>query len=225
MMLRYLPALLLAACAGWVIREGIQTTRQLAIVEHERDVWQRPADVVRELNLRPGDAAEDVGSGAGYFSLKLAQAVGSGGSVFAVDTRAESLAFLWIRAHQQGLSAIRIVHGDAADAAMWQHTGLSGVLIANTYHELTMPDRVLELSFRCLRPGGRLVILDRGPRSAADPAWVAGRSEHETPSELVGRAVRSHGFEVSSTDDQFIEGKPDTGDHWWLMVARKPART
>jgi hypothetical protein len=32
-----------------------------------------------------------------------------------VDTRAESLAFLSIRAHRQGLGAIRMVHKDAAD--------------------------------------------------------------------------------------------------------------
>lgn len=226
MKLRYLlPVLAAALIAGWVIREGMQTLDQLSIIEQERDLWQRPGDVVGDLNLHSGDSVEDVGSGAGYFSLKLAQVTGGSGSVFAVDTRAESLAFLWIRAHREGLSAVRIVHGDAADPAMWNHAGLSGVLIANTFHELIMPDRILNSAFRALRPGGRLVILDRGPKSATDPAWVAGKSEHEVPSELVQRAVRAHGFDVFSVDDQFIDGKPERDDHWWLMVARKPGPT
>lgn len=225
MKFRYLLPVVAAAIAGWVIREGMQTLGQLKIVEHRRDLWQRPDEVIQDLNLGPRDGVEDVGSGAGYFSLKLARVVGSGGSVFAVDTRAESLAFLWIRAHREGLPAVRIVHGDAADPAMWSHTGLSGVLIANTYHELTMPDRILNSAFRALRPGGRLVILDRGPKSATDPAWAAGKSEHEVPSELVVRAVRAHGFDVSSIDDQFIDGEPEAGDHWWLIVARKPGPT
>jgi ubiquinone/menaquinone biosynthesis C-methylase UbiE len=158
----------------------------------------------------------------GYFALKMARAVGNTGSVLAVDTRAESLVFLFIRAHRWGLGAIRIVHRDAADPHLASEASLDAVLIANTYHELILPDRILDSARRSLRREGRLVILDRGPESASDQSWLSGLRQHEVPSELVQRAVRSHGFDVLSVDNRFIRGKPDADDMWWLIVARKP---
>jgi hypothetical protein len=59
--------------------QGIRTLQRLRIVEAERDQWQRPADIVRALNLKPGDVVVDFGSGAGYFALKLSDTVGSSG--------------------------------------------------------------------------------------------------------------------------------------------------
>jgi SAM-dependent methyltransferase len=43
--------------------------------------------------------------------------------------------------------------------------GVDSVLIANSYHEFTNPLAMLDHTFRALRSGGRLVILDRGPRN------------------------------------------------------------
>ena len=217
-----LALLVLALASGEVIRQGAQTLGRLNVVEQERDMWQRPNDVLQALNLRSGAAVEDVGSGAGYFALKMARSVGSAGTVLAVDTKAESLVFLFIRAHREGLRAIRIVHRDAADPGVTADSSLDAVLICNTYHELILPDRILDSARRSLRRGGRLVILDRGPESASDPSWQSGLRQHEVPSELVQQTVRSHGFEILSVDNRFILGKPDSDDQWWLLVARKP---
>jgi ubiquinone/menaquinone biosynthesis C-methylase UbiE len=216
------PLLVLALVAGEVIREGIQTLVQLNVVEKERDTWQRPNDVLEALNLHSGADVEDIGSGAGYFALKMARVVGNAGSVLAVDTRAQSLLFLFIRANWQRLGAIRIVHRDAADPLLASDATLDAVLIANTYHELILPDRILDSARRDLRRGGRLVILDRGPESASEQSWQSGLRQHEVPSELVQRAVRSHRFDVLSVDNGFIREKPDADDMWWLIVARKP---
>jgi ubiquinone/menaquinone biosynthesis C-methylase UbiE len=218
----FVPLVVLTLAGGEVIRESFETLSQLDLVEKERDIWQRPNDVLEALNLHSGAAVEDIGSGAGYFALKVARAVGNAGSVSAVDTRAESLAFLFIRAHRQGLRAIQIVHRDAVDADLTNEASLDAVLIANTYHELILPDRILDSARHSLRRGGRLVILDRGPESASDQSWQSGLRQHEVPSELVQRAVRSHGFELLAVNNQFIRGKPEADDVWWLIVARRP---
>jgi predicted methyltransferase len=55
-------------------------------------------DVLRALDFREGDAVVDLGSGAGYFALKLSPAVGKRGQVLAVDLRRPSLFVLWTRA-------------------------------------------------------------------------------------------------------------------------------
>src|SRR5204862_5819079 len=57
----------------------------------ERDAWQKPDQVVGALGLAKGQTACDIGSGPGYFTLRLARAVGPGGFVYAVDVEARML--------------------------------------------------------------------------------------------------------------------------------------
>src|SRR6266478_4122242 len=47
--------------------------------------WQRPAALVRALRLRRGETVAEIGCGPGYFTARLARAVGPAGHVFAVD--------------------------------------------------------------------------------------------------------------------------------------------
>jgi ubiquinone/menaquinone biosynthesis C-methylase UbiE len=136
----------------------------LKVVESERDRWQRPSDVIEALKLKQGNAVADVGSGAGYFALKLSRAVGSSGKVLAVDIRKLPLVFLWIRAFLRSQHNIRIRVGDPDDPRL--PAGIvDAVLIANTYHEFANPELMLDHISRSLRLGGRLVVLDRSDSS------------------------------------------------------------
>src|ERR1019366_9388053 len=67
------------------LSEGLQTLNASGQVERERAQWQRPADVIQALNLREGGAVVDLGSGVGYFALKLSPVVRKRGRVIAVD--------------------------------------------------------------------------------------------------------------------------------------------
>src|SRR6516164_4375968 len=119
--------------------KGTNTIYALNIVESERDEWQRPSEVISRLSLKSGDIVADVGSGAGYFSLKLSPVVGRSGTVLAVDVRKPPLVFLWIRALLAGLHNIRIRVGES-DAPHLPVGTVDAVLIANTYHEFTAPE-------------------------------------------------------------------------------------
>ena len=77
-----------------LLYSAIETLRWLEVIESEHDQWQRPADVLRPRDLRPGNVVVDLGSEAGYFALKLSPIVGSKGQVLAVDVRKRSLGFL-----------------------------------------------------------------------------------------------------------------------------------
>src|SRR5215218_8079306 len=68
-----------------------------------RDRWQQPDRVVAELGLGPGDRVADLGAGGGYFTFRLARAVGPSGVVYAVDTDRDMPAALAARAVKQGL--------------------------------------------------------------------------------------------------------------------------
>src|SRR5262245_15298003 len=110
-----LLCLFLVVSLTGVALHGIRTVQQLNAIEADRDRWQRPADIIQSLNLKDGSVVVDLGSGAGYFALKLSDAVGSKGRVIAVDLRKLSLLFLRIRGFLKRNHNIEIIVGDVID--------------------------------------------------------------------------------------------------------------
>lgn len=200
-----------------VISQLVQTLNKLDLVEAQRDRWQRPSEIIGELNLKDGDIVVDLGSGAGYFALKLAPIVGRG-SVLAVDVRRLPLLILRMRALLLGQHNINVIRGDPDDPHL-PTQNVNAVLIANTYHELTEPRSILASLSRSLVPGGRLVIVDRGPHSAPAESRQAEMRHHDLPSALVENELRENNFEIISRQDGFVT--PPDGQAWWLIVARK----
>jgi SAM-dependent methyltransferase len=218
----------MVAAALFLIYQFTQTLYQLKVVEGERDRWQRPDDVIDSLKLKDGDTVADVGCGVGYFSLKLAPKVTEHGSVLAEDILEESLTFLRVRAFLDHLTNIRVIHGDVDDPHL-PKGGVDAVLIANSYHEFSKPQVILHHVFRALRSEGRLVVLDRGPRSYQGESREIQMQRYQIARPIVEDEIEQSGFEIISRDDRFIDrpaterpgDRPD--DHiWWLLVARKP---
>ena len=63
-----------------------------ALEDPGRDEWQKPEAVLAHLALKPGETVADIGAGSGYFTVRLARAVGPGGKVYAVDIDPQMLA-------------------------------------------------------------------------------------------------------------------------------------
>lgn len=221
------------ACAAFVVivldlgDQTIQAIRIVAVGEHERDLWQRPERVIAPLNVKAGSDVAEIGCGAGYFALKLAPVVGSRGRVVAEDILRKPLVLLWIRALLRRQSNLYVLQGESDDPHL-PATSLDAVLIANTYHEFNHPHAVIGCTFHALRPGGRLVVLDRGPPQGEQDSAETEAKHHEVVPAAVENELRKSGFEVLSRQDTFIDKSTDRpGDRldkhsWWLIVARKP---
>src|SRR6266446_5401311 len=61
----------------YVGQDFVATLNRLEVVERERDEWQRPAEILRALDLHDGSLVADLGCGSGYFTLKLSPGVGA----------------------------------------------------------------------------------------------------------------------------------------------------
>jgi len=204
----------------FVLEEAARTVAILDRVEHERDSWQRADEIIGQLNLRTDQTVVDLGSGAGYFALKLAPRILPNGRVLAIDLRRQSLAFLWIRAKLRSDWNIRVIRGSTDDPRLPPGTTVDAVLIANTYHELTAPDAVLNALSASMHHNARLVVVDRMARSDTGTGSIADRP-HEITRAVVEEQLRQHGFETTARDDRFID-RPGEEDTWWLLVSRKP---
>src|SRR5687768_17679950 len=103
-----------------------------------RDAWQKPDEVVRALALRRGQVACDIGAGPGYFTLRLARAVGPSGLVYAVDVEPRILEALRDRLAAAEVRNVVPVLG-LGDDPLVPRNACDLVFIADTYHHF--PDR------------------------------------------------------------------------------------
>lgn len=136
----------------------------------ERDAYQKPDEVMRALALKPGERIADVGAGSGYFTLRLARAVGPSGSVLAVDANADLLAHLDGRLKQAGLTNARTLLVPKDDPYL-PAGSLDTVLIVDTLHYVKDRAAWLRKVRAGLAPGGRVVIIDFVPKSVEERPW------------------------------------------------------
>ncbi len=204
-------AVLIALAVVYVTYSAINTLGQLDAIERERDRWQHPQDILAALNLKTGETVIDFGSGAGYFTLKLAPMVGRNGNVVAVDLRRLSLLFLRARAILKGRHNIEIVHSRQSIPDL-DRGSADAIFVCNTYHELNDPASILKQFFRSLRPNGRLVIVDRLGSADSIHAKL-------TPADVALR-LQENGFQIANRQDALLTD-PD-GDQWWMITATKP---
>ena len=129
------------------------------LADPARDAWQKPDEVVAALKLRPGQTACDVGAGPGYFTLRLARAVGPAGRVYAVDVEPKILDALRERLAASGLRNVTPVLA-LADDALLPPGACDVILIVDTYHHFPERPAYLRRLSRALKTGGRIVNVD-----------------------------------------------------------------
>ena len=206
-------AVLFLANVGY---SALNTFSRLNAVEAERDQWQRSSDVIQALDLKPGNVVVDLGCGSGYFTLKLSPPVGRDGRVIAEDIRRLPLIFLWFRAVSRREHNVRILLGAPGDPHLPGQ--VNAVLISNTYHEFTDAHSILNDVYQALVSAGRLVVIDREPKTSNDDD---SNSEHEISSDQVESDLRKANFQIISRQDNFI-AQDSYGETWWRIVAYKP---
>jgi ubiquinone/menaquinone biosynthesis C-methylase UbiE len=124
----------------------------------EREQEERPDLVVQSLRLKPGDRIADLGCGTGYFSSRLAKAVGPEGIVYGVEIQAEMLKILGEKMSEQGISNVVGVLGTVDDPRLPEQVDL--VLIVDVYHEMSHPAEMIAAVCRRLKAGGRVAFVE-----------------------------------------------------------------
>lgn len=125
----------------------------------EREQEERPSILINSLQLQPGQTVADIGAGTGYFTWRLAKAVGSDGLVYAVDIQPEMIEKLTGNMRSRDLQNYRPVQGSPQTPEIPELT-LDLALMVDVYHEFSHPAEMLNALARALKPGGRLVFVE-----------------------------------------------------------------
>ena len=218
---KVLAVLLAIGCGRAVHSESssVSITQQESERSRTRDTWQRPADVLNALGAGPGKRVADIGSGSGYFTIRLAQRVGTGGKVYAVDLDRAALDRLRERAQHDALTQVETVPGEPADPHL--PSQLDAALIVDAYHEFRQYDEMLTAIHRALVPGGRLVIIDG--EAPADRPRTEYHRLHRIPADIVRQEVVRNGFVFKDSRPGFHDA--EYGKQMYFLVFEKPQQS
>jgi ubiquinone/menaquinone biosynthesis C-methylase UbiE len=155
----------------------------------ERELEEDPDLAMRLIRVARGSTVADLGAGSGYFTVRLARAVGAEGKVYAVDIQQGMLDLLQRAVAKEKLTNVTPVLG-AADDPRLPTASLDLVLMVDVYHELSSPQTTLAHLKNALTPGGRLVLLEY---RAEDPD-VPILPEHKMTKAMVKLEIEHEGF-------------------------------
>lgn len=167
------------------------------LVRPEREREEDTARMLDALGIQPGWTVADFGCGNGYHTLEMARRAGPKGKAFGVDIQPEMLKLLAERAAESGSKNIVPVLGSAL-AAPLPPESCDLVLLADVYHELSLPVPALVGIRRALKSKGRVAVLEF---RAEDPD-VPIKPEHKMTRAQVIAEFEANGFELDGEMDE-----------------------
>jgi ubiquinone/menaquinone biosynthesis C-methylase UbiE len=167
----------------------------------EREREEAPSKAIPALQIRAGQRVADIGAGSGYYTVRLSDAVGPAGRVFATDIQPEMLALLRKRldARKEGANNVELVLGTPTESKL-PDGAIDLALMVDVYHELAQPQVYLRSLKRALKSDGRLVLIEFRKESE----WVPIREEHKMSVREARMELEAEGF----TFDRLIDVLP-----------------
>ena len=157
-------------------------------------------EVVAAAGFRAGETVADIGAGTGIFSIPIARAVGSEGTVLAVEVDEGFLPIIEQKAREQGVSNVRPVLGQFTDPRLPQRD-VDVAFFHDVLHHIEQREAYILTLAAYMQPGSRIVVVDYdgnvpGVPHANQPEMLIRPAE-------VARWMDAAGFDVTREIDMF----------------------
>ncbi len=194
------------AAAGGQRKTSEPYTGDLTIFESPgRDERLQINRVIDILGIMPGKSVADIGAGSGWFTVRAARRVGTGGTVYAVDINPEAIQYIEKRVKDEHLANTKAILSQPDDP-MLPADSVDAVLMLKAYHEVAHPVVLLRNLRAALRPGAKVGIIDRNGNG----------ENHGVGSEVVIREAKQAGYRLL---DKYDFVKPDKVDYFLVFTA------
>jgi ubiquinone/menaquinone biosynthesis C-methylase UbiE len=181
-----------AQTKGTAGRHTLFSPTDLGLLESpDRDIWQKPDQIMDALGIADGSKVADIGAGGGYFTMRLSRRVGPHGVVWAEDVQPAMLEAITRRLAKdvsKDINNVRTQQGTSTDP-MLPDGSVDAAIILETYQEIQYGNPVLFLQNvrDGLRPGGRVGIIDY-KQGGGGPGPDGGRPDPEAIIAVAERA-------------------------------------
>lgn len=162
-----------------------------ALEDPARDAYQKPHEVIEALALKPGEIIADIGSGSGYFTLRMARHVGEQGHVYGVDVSADMIRHLNERVRDAGVLNVSTILARPDDPLLPQP--VDRFVIVDVWHHVEDQPTYLAAMKKRLKPGGQVVMIDFHKRDLPVGPPLAMKISRE---DLIAQ-MAAHGFALA----------------------------
>ncbi len=159
----------------------------------EREAEEAPSLAISALKVQSGQVVADIGAGSGYYTVRLARAVGPAGKVYATDIQPGMLELLRGNVARAGLANVTTVLG-APDDPKLPPGSIDMALMVDVYHELAAPQAFLRRLRPALKRDGRLVLLEFRKEDRRVPILEV----HKMSVAEVRQELEAEGFRLSA---------------------------
>ncbi|MCJ2177881.1 class I SAM-dependent methyltransferase [Novosphingobium album (ex Hu et al. 2023)] len=177
--------------------------------EADRDRMGEARAVMDLARVAPGMTVADIGAGGGYYTVHLAERVGTKGRVLAEDIDPQVTEALGARVMRDGLDNVSIKLGKADDPSLPPRS-FDRIFMVHMYHEVAEPYAFLWHLRPALHSGGKVIVVDRD----------RGTGAHGIPPALLFCEMAAVGFRLT----EFVR-KPELQGYYaqFEAVGARPA--
>ena len=184
----------------------------------ERDEWMNVEELMQLSGIAIGDRVADIGSHEGYLTMHLAEAVGKEGEVLAEDISSSRLERLRNHASARGFSNVRTILGDETDPKLPEGI-LDIVFVVDAYHEMARPKTMLQHFRSALKPGGRIVILEKLKEKVRGKSRKAQTTAHRLSPDYVRKELKEAGFTILREVKDMGDWEENPKKKIWVIIA------
>ena len=127
--------------------------------EKTRDSNGEAERVMDRIGIRPGFRVADIGAGEGYYTVRLAQRLGSSATIYAEDVKSDYLKRLEVRLEKDGIRGVRLVLGMPNNPKLILNS-VDVALLSHVYHEIENPYEFFYRLRPALAADARIAIID-----------------------------------------------------------------
>jgi ubiquinone/menaquinone biosynthesis C-methylase UbiE len=141
-----------------------------------REVFACREQILAAIQLKPGMAVADVGSGTGLYLRPLSRSVGKDGRVYAIDIAPKFVKHLRDRAKEENLENVEVILCSDRDVRL-NADSIDRAFICDVYHHFEYPESSLQSIYKAMRKGGKLIVVDfhREPNVSSErKQWLRG---------------------------------------------------
>src|SRR5437868_1264144 len=179
-------------------RDVAPTVSDTFSTEDARDRVGEAEQVMELAGVRPGMSVADVGAGEGYYTVRLAPAVGPKGRVLAEDIMPDVRDQLSDRVQRERLDNVAVKLG-TADNPMLPAASFDRIFLVHMYHEVQAPYAFLWHLREGVKSDGLVIVVDSNR-----PVKQHGMPPAELKCEFAALGLQPVKFSVLSGGDVYL---------------------